>query len=332
MENLRLDKQDRKLLAALDKNSRASFVSLGKEIGVAPETVRYKVERLVGQGVIKKFYAIIDSGRLGLTLYKTYLTLQSADESKVKEIIQFLVDEESVQMVLRFEGTYDLAFGLKTNSIATLSKFLDSLNKNYRQFIAKKTFGVNLSVQYFPRDYLTSSSRTKGHLIQYSVYGAPYQTDSADNEILKQLLNDSRVSAAKIEQEFNENPKIVVSLSRESIARRIKKLEQDKIITGYTLMLEQEKLAQLNCRALLYLNQASEKKIEQFISRAKENSRVWYVIKALGEWDYELGLEVENIKQYRSIISELTLATPGVLREHKMLIVSETYKYEVFSI
>ena len=65
---LRLDNLDRTIIARLVENSRESFAALGKHIGLSTAATKRRVDRLRGEGVIRRFTAEIDPVALGWTI------------------------------------------------------------------------------------------------------------------------------------------------------------------------------------------------------------------------------------------------------------------------
>jgi DNA-binding Lrp family transcriptional regulator len=60
-----LDRIDRELLRALQKNARVSNKRLAELVGLAPSTCLERVRRLVERGVIRGFHAEVDPARIG---------------------------------------------------------------------------------------------------------------------------------------------------------------------------------------------------------------------------------------------------------------------------
>ena len=54
---LRLDDLDRKIIARLVENGRESFAALGIRIGLSTAATKRRVDRLRGEGVIRRFTA-----------------------------------------------------------------------------------------------------------------------------------------------------------------------------------------------------------------------------------------------------------------------------------
>ncbi|MGD9735177.1 MAG: Lrp/AsnC family transcriptional regulator [Solirubrobacterales bacterium] len=63
-----LDEIDRKILSLLSTNGRASFASIGAEVGLSPHGTADRVRRLERDGVITGFTAKVDPGSVGRTL------------------------------------------------------------------------------------------------------------------------------------------------------------------------------------------------------------------------------------------------------------------------
>lgn len=60
-----MDKVDREILQLLTDNGRLSYVDIGKKLGLSRVAVRERVNRLVENGVIEQFTAVINSSKAG---------------------------------------------------------------------------------------------------------------------------------------------------------------------------------------------------------------------------------------------------------------------------
>ncbi|MFQ6085612.1 MAG: AsnC family transcriptional regulator [Candidatus Bathyarchaeia archaeon] len=85
--SLSIDETDAKILESLQKDGRASFRDVAKEVGVSTPTVRKRVARMKKLGVIKKFSAVIDLGKLkGITAFVT-LDVKAKDVERVADAL-----------------------------------------------------------------------------------------------------------------------------------------------------------------------------------------------------------------------------------------------------
>jgi DNA-binding Lrp family transcriptional regulator len=62
---LRLDELDQRIVAWLSRDARASYRTIGDAIGLSAPAVKRRVDRLLDQGVIERFSAVLDPRALG---------------------------------------------------------------------------------------------------------------------------------------------------------------------------------------------------------------------------------------------------------------------------
>ncbi len=64
----RLDRTDRRIIAALQDDARLSNKALAARVGIAPSTCSERLKRLEDSGVFTGFRAVVDPGALGIGL------------------------------------------------------------------------------------------------------------------------------------------------------------------------------------------------------------------------------------------------------------------------
>ncbi|EFQ81823.1 transcriptional regulator, AsnC family [Aeromicrobium marinum DSM 15272] len=62
-----MDAIDERLLALLVEDGRASYTVLGDRVGLSAPAVKRRVDRLVADGIVRGFTAVIDQAHLGWT-------------------------------------------------------------------------------------------------------------------------------------------------------------------------------------------------------------------------------------------------------------------------
>jgi Lrp/AsnC family leucine-responsive transcriptional regulator len=63
-----LDDTDWRLLVALQRDARASYAELARQVSMSPSAVTERLRRLEDRGVIAGYSAVLDAERLGLTI------------------------------------------------------------------------------------------------------------------------------------------------------------------------------------------------------------------------------------------------------------------------
>ena len=123
------DDIDVKLLKLLARNSRASLRELAKSLGVAVSTVHARLQRLMREGLIKRFTIVPDYERLGYPI--TAVILVSVEGGAIEEVASRLAEEPNLIAVYDVTGDYDIILVGKFRSMSELNLFLKRLNKMY---------------------------------------------------------------------------------------------------------------------------------------------------------------------------------------------------------
>ena len=105
-----IDKLDSKILDILAKNSRASLVEIGKQLGVSDKTVKYRIKKLEDAKVILGYLVLLDYSKIGRTWHKVFLKLQNLTSDKYSSLILFLKNKVNVMFVTEAVGVSDLEF------------------------------------------------------------------------------------------------------------------------------------------------------------------------------------------------------------------------------
>ena len=85
-EMINLDLKDRKILYELDLDSRQSFRSLGKKVGLSKDMVASRIKKLQENGIIQGFYTIISPMGIGFIAIRFLINFQYTTPDKRKEI------------------------------------------------------------------------------------------------------------------------------------------------------------------------------------------------------------------------------------------------------
>jgi len=89
MTQIELDHIDKRILESLQLDARASFAELSRTLEVAEATVRFRVKRLIDNGVITRFAALLDPAKVGFGVSGAILL--KIDPSYLEEACKQLV-------------------------------------------------------------------------------------------------------------------------------------------------------------------------------------------------------------------------------------------------
>ncbi|MCT7941296.1 Lrp/AsnC family transcriptional regulator [Shewanella holmiensis] len=121
--------------------------------------------------------------------------------------------------------------------------------------------------------------------------------DKKDLKLLDILQKQGRISIADLADKMN--------MSDTPCLRRVKKLEQDKVITGYQAQLDPQKL-DLNVSAFLYirLNDCSSSFTDIFEQEMIKLEHIMECVVVSGEYDYMLKIVATDLLSLERLVKQ----------------------------
>jgi DNA-binding Lrp family transcriptional regulator len=132
----KIDLKDRKIMYQLLTNSRQSFNSIGKKVGLTKDVVAFRIKRLEKEEIIVGYPTFIQSGLLGWGAAEYYYTFQFVSPEKKQEIIEYFINSDVVSIVTELEGSYDLQVNVYVSSLRNL----DYLSKHQNLYFKFTSF------------------------------------------------------------------------------------------------------------------------------------------------------------------------------------------------
>lgn len=110
-EPLRLDAVDRRLLALLSEDARASQRKLARDLHMSPPAVGERIARLERLGIIRAYTVDLDWTALGyVTVFLAVTAVQGADQAAIFEALALLPEVEDVVVIT---GSMDMLARLR---------------------------------------------------------------------------------------------------------------------------------------------------------------------------------------------------------------------------
>jgi len=117
---------DKRLLSALRKNGRMSWVKLAERVNLSPSACQRRVEALVTSGVIKGFTVDIDSYAVGLTIHAFIHIKVERQKTEVASAMRAKIQSYSeVKAFYKLSGSVDYLVDIVVEDIKALSNFID---------------------------------------------------------------------------------------------------------------------------------------------------------------------------------------------------------------
>jgi DNA-binding Lrp family transcriptional regulator len=104
-------------------------------------------------------------------------------------------------------------------------------------------------------------------------------------------------------------------------------MEKQEIIKHFTVVPNESKYPYLHYKILIGLKNISEKIEQDLVNYCKSNSYIVYFVKALGEWDFEIDVEVESVEKFRELMMDLKSKFQNDLKDYSSLLIYKVHKY-----
>jgi Lrp/AsnC family leucine-responsive transcriptional regulator len=135
--------------------------------------------------------------------------------------------------------------------------------------------------------------------------------DEVDSEIVDLLQADARLTQAQIAKK--------VGLSQPSVADRIRKLEEQRVITGYTARVDPRRLGK-DITAFIGVGIEHPKYFEAFARKVMGLEEVLECHRVAGQDSYLLKVRTENTGTLDRLLTEELRTLPGVTRTQTTIV------------
>ena len=120
-----LDKIDRALLTALQKNARISNADLARQVDLSPSGLQKRLRKLQAQGLIKSFTTILNRQALGYDMMcMVHITLNRHTQDGIQKFRTVIQDIPEVQECYQMTGMDDYLLKVIVQNVEHLEQFL----------------------------------------------------------------------------------------------------------------------------------------------------------------------------------------------------------------
>ncbi|MGQ4913225.1 MAG: Lrp/AsnC family transcriptional regulator [Candidatus Asgardarchaeia archaeon] len=120
---VKLDKGMKAILKVLFENSRTSLTEISEKTGIPFSTVRYKINTMIENNLIKKFTTIVDPDKLGII---SSILLIKVNKNSDK-VLEYCKNMKNSVIIARTIGEYNYIMEVVGHSISEISDVINEL-------------------------------------------------------------------------------------------------------------------------------------------------------------------------------------------------------------
>ncbi|CAM3006039.1 Lrp/AsnC family transcriptional regulator [Skermania piniformis] len=122
----RLDHTDESILAELAEHARATFAEIGERVSLSAPAVKRRVDRMLADGVIRRFTTVVDRAALGWTT-EAYVQVYCHGRIAPDELRRAWIDIPEVVGAATVTGTADAILHVLARDMAHLETALERI-------------------------------------------------------------------------------------------------------------------------------------------------------------------------------------------------------------
>ena len=302
----KLDLKDRKILCELDIDSRQSFRSIGRKVGLSKDVVAFRVKKLQEKGIIIRFITRYDYSKLGLNILRFYFKCQYISPNIKKEIIEHFVNYNYSIRVASIEGSYDIAVVILVKNISDIAKFWRETLEKFGDYFVDRVYSNYLEESLYHKSFLVNEKENR--IKSFNRLGGKIANyDDMDLKILHLIVSNSRIPTIEIAKKLNSTVT--------TINNRIKRLINLGIIKDFSIGINWNKLGYQYFKIDIYLKEYN--KIHQIIKYIEKNPYLCSIGSTLGYADLEIEMILRNVNHLHQIFEDISNRFPDCIRTYK---------------
>lgn len=308
-----LDAKDLAVLAALDRNSRATYSQIARQVKLSKQSVDYRIASLVRRGVLNACMPMIDYEALGYVFYRAYLQFTGLTPEEEEKILQNIYEVPRVRRISTLDGKWDCSVTFISKEPYGVRESLDVILGRYGSKIKNKMVVISTYCERFTHKFLNPDFE----VIQLPSGGKnSFELDELDRGILDELLKNARVPLIEMAAKLNTSYKV--------ISYRLKRLEK-VLIRAYCTELNYSKLGMARYRVFVELQNTKER-LEEMLRFLRSHPNVFSFSRTIGETDLEFDCLTRDASEFHSTLSEYKAKFSDVIREYSICITTNNLK------
>lgn len=314
---VKIDLKDRKILAQLDLDCRQSNNQIGKKVGLGRDVVAYRIDKLQKEGVIRNYYSVIDTFKLGYNVFRIYLNLEYVTSEIKNEIINYFVDYKYSWVVATIQSEIDLDVVVWVKNIYEFYRFWNETLDKFEQYFGKYSISIYIESTVFKKSFLLYDQDQKERkLFDMRCGSKPIEIDETDYHLLNEIAVNARIPLIDLAEKLD--------CSSQKINYRLQNLIKNGVLKAFRVDIDLSKFELQKFKVDIYLkNHTLKNKINAYLA---EKDYIEFMNFAIGWADLEPEFVVKDFQELLKILDEINKEFSGAIKKQSFFIAEKFYK------
>jgi len=314
----KLDLKDRKILYELDLNCRQLNTQIGKKVGLKKDVVAYRIKKMQDERVIKNFWTLIDTFKMGYNVFRIYINFQYMNSNIKENIIKYFTENKNSWTVCSIKTEIDLVVIMWVKDIFEFYQFWEKTLDLYEDYFSKYAISIYTQGIAYKKSFLLPEKveNFDRKVCVMNCGGKPIEMDETDYKLLNELAVNARTPLIELAKKLG--------CSSQTINYRIKNLVKSNIIRGFRVNIDLPKLDLHHYKVDIYLKDHKLKK--PILKYLEDKPYTEYMNLAMGWADLEPEFVVKDMDELIRILDEINIKFSGVIKKQIFWVVEKVHK------
>jgi Lrp/AsnC family transcriptional regulator, leucine-responsive regulatory protein len=313
-----LDGKDHVILLRLDEDARQPVSKLAKAAHLNRRVAGYRIDRMIDEGIIRKFVLYLNVARIGYIVTTFYARFHDTKPKDEQAIFSYLKDKKCTMWVAAMDGRFNLGVTISTKSVSEVTEFFDEMRDKYGPFLGDIHMANIITAWRFPRKHLAQDIR--GKMLWSKESEKAEEISLIDRKVLAALGEDGRMRAVEIAKR--------VGISADAVADRIGKLREKGVIAGIGVLLDHLALNRRHFRSFITFHNLNTVR-DKFLQYCYEHQNAVQVKRMLGPWEWEVDLEVSDETELRKAHFQFKEHFADSVRSTSFVSIYKVHKFDM---
>jgi len=325
----RLDRKDKGIIYELEQNSRRSLGEIAKKLRLSKQTLHYRIQRLVTAGVVGAFITAIDSSSLGYVNHEVWIQLNEINLERKKAFLDFLIAHPNTRWVASCGGKFDLVVAILAENLVQFNSIFKAILRKFPGYVKNHYISISSELYNYPRTHLVTNDAGGGRGTdkerKAAILGGEQkkiELDEADLAILGMLSKNARIETIKIAQK--------VGIAPNTVRTKIRRLEKEGVIQGYTVLTQPSKMDLQNYEILVNTQNLTEEKEKELESFCLFKDNVTFLLKVVGKWDLDIAFDAWSSTEFQKFLTGFRSRFADIIKEFEYVPILYVHKFDYF--
>ena len=282
-------------------------------MNLSSASVERRLAKLQESGIILLLFADVNIAKLGLKSYRMYMKFDVMDKKTEQDLIKFFEDYSRMLWGTICEGEYDVLFRFVAADEFEVQKVIELVLSKFGEKISEKTVITTTYQAYLSWNKAFETERRPA--LPAERIDKPENIDEIDRKILATIYGNARETTVNIAKK--------VGLTPDAVQYRMKKLNENGFILGYTAWYDSRMLGFDYYKLLIGFRNITSEKEDEFVQYCSEHDDVVFINKTIGSWDIEVDVIVKNNRELHNFICDVKTKFGNIIGKHYSISIVE---------